>query len=188
MSTSEQTANRRIKQITMESIIKGTGAIDNPAFMQELKPIYDIDHPDSDYSPQVYQQFIEFCRQRLYPSLPREKALFEIGRASFEGYYRGTVTGRVMLAAIKIMSPARLMKLAARLWEDAGQGECEAIQLGPKKFRLHYRNFIPLPYGVAGIAIEGLKAAGAKSPHYQIEMLDSPVPYLNNFDIVFEWD
>lgn len=177
-----------VKQVVFEAVLKGTGAINDPAILQELKPFYNLTRPQHLYSPEALQQFLLSLCEKLYPALATEQALFEIGKRSFHGFNKGTIVGKVALAAIHIMGPVRLMKMNGKLWEDVGVGQCRIEQIGEKRFRSHYRNFALLSHGAAGCAAEALNVAGAKNLRYTLEPLPAPGSYRHNFNIVYEWD
>lgn len=167
--------------------MKGTGAADNPALLEELKPVYDAAFPNATYSPEEFQAFIEFLRVRFYPDMRPSEGLFELGRNSFHGYLKGTIVGRVALAAIHIMGPARVVMMD-RLWKDTGLGECKTEKLGEKRYRSLYRNFVIEAPAIAGTAYESLIVAKAKGLRYEIEELPPSGPDQHNFNVIYEWD
>ncbi len=177
-----------VKQVSFESVLKGTGLVDDQIFLHELKPVYNFERAERSYPPDVFQQFLELVRLKCYPDLALEDALFELGRKSFQGYYKGTIVGRVALAAIHLMGPKRLMYLGPRLLEDAGLGQVQAEKITECKHCGHYRNFLLMPLLMAGISIESFEVAKAINLRYEVKTLPSPGLHLNDFDITFEWD
>lgn len=179
--------NLKVKQLSFEATLKGTGAINDPAFLQELKSLYNVEKPQLSYSPETFQKFLDLIRERCYPDLPVEQGFFEVGRKSFHGYMKGTIVGRVALAAIHIMGPSKVVMMA-RLWDDSGLGQAETKKIGERKYQTEYRNFLLLPPGIAGVAVESVTVAGAKNTRYQIVELPTPAPYIYNCNIIYEWD
>jgi uncharacterized protein (TIGR02265 family) len=177
----------KVKHLSFEAALKGTGALEDPTLLQEMKALYDVERPQASYSPETFQQFIGFLRQRLYPDLPEEEGLFKLGRASFQGYYKGTIVGRVALAAIHLMGPKRVVMLD-RLWEDSGLGQAKTVKLGEHRYETSYNRFLLVPSAIAGVASESLIVAGAKNLRHQIKVLPSPVPYIYECKIIYEWD
>lgn len=179
----------RIKKLAFEAIVKGTGIEGKPALVQELKPLFDIDRPQADYSPEVAINFMELVRERLYPGVSREKAMLELGRQCFHGFHKGTVVGGIMLTAIKVMKPQRMSSLAARMWNDVGTGHMGVEDLSATRSRASYRSFLIDPYLPLGVSLEGMAAAGVKSVSYEIlELPTSSGIFCHNFDIVYELD
>ncbi|MEI6045216.1 MAG: DUF2378 family protein [Chloroflexota bacterium] len=182
------TISSKVKRVYIEAAIKGTGALNNPTLMQEVKALYDPKQPKATYSKETFQRLVDLLRQRLYPELSNDEALFDFGRKVFKGYCTSSTMGSMMLPTLKFMSPVRLISLAKRLLEDAGLGQCNVEQVTECKCLAHYHNFLFAPHGVAGAAIEGLITSGAKKVRYHIEALTSLGAGLYNFDIVYEWN
>lgn len=179
----------RIKKLAFEAIIKGADVESNPTLSRELKPLFDIEHPKSDYPPEVASQFMELVCQRLYPGIPREKAMMELGRKSFHGFYKGTVVGGIMLTAIKVMKPQRMSSLAARMWNDVGVGQMGVEDLDANRSRASYRNFMLDHYLPLGVSLEGMATSGVKNVQYEIvELPRSSGLFCYNFDIIYELD
>lgn len=188
MTNLNQTTEPAIKQICFEAILKGTNVVNDAALLQELKPLYDLQRLQRTYPVEVYQEFVERIRASLYPGLAHEEANFKLGQKAFDGYLKGTIVGRVALAAIYIMGPSRLMAMSERLWGDVGLGECKPEKLGEGYYRVRYRNFLLEPAIVLGVAVEALVVAKAQKLIYSLEPLPDSGPYFYNFDVVFQWE
>jgi uncharacterized protein (TIGR02265 family) len=190
MSKTDATAtNLRVKKLAFESLAKGTGILDNPALLQQVKHLYDPLNTQNDYPAESFTQFVELLRQKLYPTLPREKGLIELGRQGLQGFYKGTIIGGIMLAAIKVMKPMRLIKVGARMWDDVGIGQVEPVEITPTKIECRNRNFLLDPYFPVGMTLEALEISGAKNVRYQVKTLaNTPAPHSYNYNVVYEVD
>lgn len=177
-----------VKRVYLEAGLKAVKAYDDLAFMEQLKPYYDPERLQSFYEIASFQAMLEMIRRHFYTGIEPDMAYLDAGRKTFYAFYEGTIVGSVALAAIKIMSPTRLMTLGSRMWQDTGLGETQFAQLDVRKFRTEHRNFAYMPHGVLGITTEGLKTVGAKNLRYQLEQFPSSDPNLYNFDIIFVWD
>ncbi len=127
----------------------------------------------------------EILCKRLYPHLPKEKALFEIGRQAFQGFHKGTVVGGIMLVAIKIMKWTRITKLGQRMWQDSGIGKITVEEIAPNTIKAHYRNFKIKAYLPMGVTVEGMRTAGMEVIGYELEELPSNGPYSHNFNVIY---
>lgn len=188
MTRSTSSIEPKIKQFTFESVLKGTGLLDNPALVAELKPVYDASRQQNFYPAETYHRVVEFAREHLFSAKSEKDAYIEIGQKAFYGYYKGTIVGRVALAALHIISPARLMSMTSRLWEDSGLGQCQTEKLTEQRYRVAFRNFAANPSIVTGLAREALTITGAKNLRYELNVLPSPGQYLYDFDLIWEWD
>lgn len=162
--------------------------MDNPSLVAELKPIYDAVRPQTFYSAQTYSQVVKFVREHLFAEMPEEEAYFELGRKAFYGYYKGTIVGRVALAALHIISAERLMSMTRHLWEESGLGQCQTEKLAERKYLVSFRNFASRPPIVAGLALEALSATRARNLRYQLRILPAADLNLHDFDVTWEWD
>ncbi len=189
VATSKATATVTVKKIVIEALLKGTGAHDNPAIMAEIKNLYDSDHTEATYPVANLQNISEVLHKRLYPHLSRDQAYFEAGRKTFQGFYHKTVVGGIMLAALKVMNPFRLMSIGSKIFDDVGLGQVKSEQLATNKMRASYRNFPTTVHAAAGIWTEAVTSTGAANPRYQIEQVfPSTSTLLQNFDMIYEWD
>ncbi len=190
MAETKADAKTGIKQANFEAILKGTGAVDNAEFLREIKPLYNVDRPSTFYSSEVYIQFLEAVRNKVYPDLSPDEAYYRIGVTGFEGYMHHTIVGRVAMAGLALMrlGNVRAAKVGDRIWKDAGMGEAESEQLTKTSVLSHYRSFLIHPGIVLGSTYETLKLLGGKNIRHILIYL--PSSKLNNydFDVIYEWD
>lgn len=187
MGQSDIATRLRVKKLAFESAVKGTGKQDDPKFLADLKRLYDFKNPQNDYSAETFQEFVEFLRVQLYVTLPPDKGLLELGKQGFHGFYRGTVIGGIMLAALKVMRPMRILKVGSQMWEDVGIGRVEALELGPKRVQTRCHSFLLKPQFPIGMTVEALTTSGIKSVTYDLkELAPSPAPHSYNFDVTYD--
>lgn len=187
MGQSNVATKLTVKKLAFEAAVKGTGKQDDPKFLQELKPLYDFKNPQAEYPSETFQQFVEFLRVQVYPTLEPEKGLFELGRMGFHGFYKGTVIGGIMLAALKIMKPMRILKVGSQMWDDVGIGQVEPIEIDQKHVQIRCRDFLLKPYFITGMTVEAFITSGVKDASYELKNLpSSPPPHIYNFDVTFE--
>jgi uncharacterized protein (TIGR02265 family) len=178
----------QIKSVAFEAAFKGMGISENSLLREKIKAYYDPNVLQASYTAEAYLKCVEIIRHYLFGHLPDEKALFEMGRLSFNGFYKKTVVGGIILTAIRVMSPQRLAALAERVWKDSGFGQLTVASSSKRGSSGLYRNFLIPPHLAAGVAIEGFTTAGYKNPRYTLEELPSPdAPFLN-YNITYEWD
>lgn len=187
-ASSKATDTVTVKKIVIEALLKGTGAHDNPAILAEIKALYDPDHSEATYPVTTLQSISEVLHKRLYPRMSKEEAYFEAGRKTFQGFYNKTVFGGIILAALKMMNPIRLMSVGGKIFADVGLGELKVEHVAPNKMRVSYRNFPTTLHAAAGIWTEAATSAGTLNPRYQIERVLPAQPLLQNFDLIYEWD
>ena len=107
--------------------------------------------------------------QAAFPELPREQALYQLGRKLVDGYWE-TLVGKALLAVLKLIGPRRALLRTEKNFRSANNyTECRFTELGPAEFEMWMNEGEGEPSYTAGIVAAGLDAAGAHQA--QVTML-----------------
>lgn len=172
-----------VKYTSFDSLLKGAGLDDNPAFLAEIKLFYDPNRPNRPYTMDDFLEVLDRACDWLFPHLSREQGREELGRLTFEGF-RKTLHGKMALAALHIIGPDKLARYAPGLFNDTvTQTERTVTQLGPRQYLYSIRNASGTPEEVVGLLKAGLQAAGARNVRCRVEQ-----PGASAMDFYVEWD
>ena len=100
---------------------------------------------------------LDLASRRLHPTLPREEAHRELGRAFIDGYVR-TLVGTVLLAAAPMLGPARLVARMPRMLNTARPSgiQASAREMGPNAWMLDVKDRFAAPGFHAGMVEQAL--------------------------------
>jgi uncharacterized protein (TIGR02265 family) len=186
MDNLQVAADRMIKQSPFEALLKGLEIRKEAATWPELRPLYDLDHPQKTYPQQIYVKFWQLVRAQKFPDVPLEQADFELGKKLIYGYMNATTIGRLAFAMIPFMTPDNFFKIAPQLW-DQGLGEYTAERISDKKVAGHFNQCILSPEALAGATMIVLEVTKAKNVAYEVaHLIHSGIYY--NCDIIFQWE
>lgn len=175
--------NSKIKHNLMETVLKGTNLINDPAFMEEVLPFYDPKHFQSEYTLEVYFQIMDRACDWLHPNLSRAEGREQIGKVLFNGFQK-TVMGKILLASLHLMTPEKILLTAVHIFNNILlYGKRSSKELGPKSYLLSTRDTFGTPEEQVGALLACLEFAGTKNPRCTIKILES-----GSWDYIFEWD
>jgi len=178
--------NARVINIEGVSSLLEVGGLDhNPEVAAELKKTYnyDVKRPPAAVPMETGLAILQYAAHYLYPDLPKAAALRKLGRLGFEKY-RQSIIGRIMLAAMPLWGPHRLLKNSPRLYEmTVKYGVRTVKQVGPCRYEFRHTEDPGHIEILAGVAEASLEAAGAKNVKVTIRTLSTDDHILN-----IEWD
>lgn len=185
---SEKQATQPTNVMNIEAILpmlEDTGLTRNPQVADELKKRYNFDlkRPPTSVPMETGIAIQRYAAQYLYTDLPLAVALWKLGRVTFDSYRR-SIIGKVMLAALPIWGPHRLMSSAPRVYEMTLKYGIRTVKkVGSTKYEFRHQKDSGNIEMVAGIAEAALEATGAKNIRVSIRTL---APDDHILDI--EWD
>lgn len=157
---------RRIRNTSVEGLLRGFDVREGSAELRAVLDVLGAPGPGlpQDVAVERFAALVEFLARRHFPELPRDEALRRVGARLFHGY-RSTVLGHVMLAALNMMGPDRVVRSAPHwVGRNVNFGERSAVPLGPRHWRVTFLG-VPLPGDYyCGLLAEGLRVAGAAAP------------------------
>ncbi len=166
-------------------MLEDTGLSRNPQVADELKKRYnfDVKRPPTSVPMETGIAIQRYAAQYLYPDVSLTVALWKLGRVTFDSYRR-SIVGKVMLAALPIWGPHRLMTSAPRVYEmTLKYGVRTVKKVGPTKYEFRHQKDSGNIEMVAGIAEASLEATGAKNVRVSIRTLA-----LGDHILDIEWD
>lgn len=129
---------------------------------------FDPAQPRVAYPVEVWIGCVEAAAEALFPGRPRREAARELGRLWLSGFAR-TLVGKVMLAAIGLMGPDRLLAHVPRSFATGRAGvSAQVMNVGATERLVQVRDPRPLPDFVAGI-FEALLVRGGVKAVVEIE-------------------
>lgn len=186
MDNLQVAADRKLRQSAFEALLKGLDIRKEAATWPELRPIYDLDHPQKTYPAQTFCQFWELIQAKKFPDVPLEEAHLEMGKKLTYGYVNGTTIGRLAFSIIPFMTTENFVKIAPQLW-DQGLGEYKVDRPAAKKATGQFRHCVLPPLALVGSTIVILQLTKAQNLTYEIaHTTQSGGCY--NCDIVFQWE
>jgi uncharacterized protein (TIGR02265 family) len=134
------------------------------AFAEQLREAgYDLKRPEPQYPFSVFVRCLEIARQNLYPGKSREEGDFLLGEQLSEGYFDGTIAGKVASVALHLVGPDRVMKglpSRIRMGVDSPPPACE--QVGERHWRVTFAERDALPDLAAGSICVTLRRTGVE--------------------------
>lgn len=135
------------------------------------------------YDAEKFGALVELAREEVYPGLPREKGLRELGRRFLRGYV-DTGLGKAMALMMRAIGP---MKTLARMERNFRTGtnyvETRFTELG----KTHAQLWINEVHGVAGffagVLLAGAEVVGAENTEVKVVTTEGPSA---TFDV--SWD
>ncbi|MBS2029532.1 MAG: DUF2378 family protein [Deltaproteobacteria bacterium] len=111
---------------------------------------------------------VRLTAQAAFPELPREQALYQLGRRLVDGYWE-TLVGKALLAVLKLIGPRRALLRTEKNFRSANNyTECRFKELGPSEFEMWLNEANGEPSYTAGIVSGGLEAAGARDAQVSV--------------------
>jgi len=153
-----------------EGLLKAVGQRVTPALKARFKALgVDLDGKLKAYYPvEAWNGCVEACRAELYPSVPRDKALFQLGTEMVAGF-GSTVLGKVQLQMMKLLGPKRtLQRMPAAHRAGNNFTEAKLTEKGPRELELWMNPVGEAAPFVAGSLVESLRLAGAKEPKVDV--------------------
>jgi uncharacterized protein (TIGR02265 family) len=177
----EQTAT--IKYNGIESILKGTKLDQNPAFLAEIRPFFDLKRPRKEYTLEIYFEVMDRVCDWLFPDLSRPAGREQVGRLMLEGFST-TVFGRIAMAGLNMMSPGRALMLTPNTFKNIlNYGERTVTALAPNRYLFSSRGVAGTPEEQMGSIVAMLEKIGTQNPRCTVTVIDP-----KNWDYLFEWD
>lgn len=129
---------------------------------QRLRPAYSID---------VFCDVIEYLAASLYPTLPLDDGIAQLGRTFMDGFGE-TLIGRAMLGLLWVIGPVGSLKRVTQNFRTANNYSVTRLtQIGPRRYEL-WVNELRMPGWYVGIISRGLELAGAQRPRVSLDRKD----------------
>jgi uncharacterized protein (TIGR02265 family) len=176
MRQSNSPPNRKlVYQAGIESLLRGVDWDKQPGLREALvKAGYDPARPQREYPLEVAQRLMELLAERCFAGMNREDAFEQLGHQAFQGY-RGTLTGRVVMAALHLANIPRCLQMVIRGFQSITNFTVhEVITESPTHliYRTHHSG-MPPRYTL-GVLKELMGSAGHKSIRYDIDRAAMP--------------
>lgn len=85
------------------------GLPDDPWLRARLRALgYDRDHPRDAYPVAVWQSAVKVAAAHVFPELPQDEALRQVGHAFVHGFSR-TLVGEILARAAAVLGPERVL-------------------------------------------------------------------------------
>jgi uncharacterized protein (TIGR02265 family) len=164
-------AERVVYHASFESMARAVVLQHDPVLLEQLKAAgFDPAHPQTGYSPETLLRCTELMVAHRYPHLPPDQGYEALGRAVFNGY-RSTLVGRVLTAALGVLNPEKLLKLAVRAFATTSNfSRPEVVVVGPRELLYRSRSILPPAY-VLGLIRGGLDLS--HNPGARLELVES---------------
>lgn len=146
-----------------------------PALKDRLRALgLDLDKPLlPGYPLQVWADGLCTTAELLYPDLPRDQGIAELGRATIQGL-RETTMGLALFPIFKLIGPQRLLRRMTRnLQSGSNFIETKLVRDEPRDAAI-WLNLVREPGFYQGVLAAGLEAAGASKVEVQLEKRDGP--------------
>lgn len=138
---------------------------------------------DPAYPVTVWTKCLQVTASELFPGVPEEVALENIGSVLTRGYF-DTVIGSALAAMLRVLGPARALRRMDRsLRSGNNYAECRAEQVAPTRFSLWVNETGVLRHNLVGLLRTGAEVAGAKNCRCRIASFDDA-----SVTIDLEWD
>jgi uncharacterized protein (TIGR02265 family) len=148
--------------------VKPTGALRDA--LKELG--YDNDKPEAKYPRSVLIECVSCARRLAYPGMSDAAAYRKLGAIFVDGYF-STILGRLTAASLAVVGPGAALKRAEKFWRRGDPGiSIVSKEIGPKLWRLEYKNPIGPGDYVAGI----IEAAGKRADASLTVSVESEMP------------
>lgn len=171
--------------VVIEGIfVKGLGDRLTPALKAEIKKAgIDLDKLQPAYPLEVVHKAFNVVIPRLFPDVPREQALLELGRTSLRGFTE-TLLGRALLQVLKLIGVRRsLLRMHTSMRSGNNFLETFSTVIGPSCIDLKFSDVSDLPTFYQGILEEGGRLAHAKNLRISTLISDPPMHIYR-----VEWD
>jgi uncharacterized protein (TIGR02265 family) len=128
----------------------------------ELKRLgIDLDHLEPKYPRATFHSALELVARQVYPLLTREKAIYELGRQSVEGFL-DTLLGKVISTAVLLGGPDRVVEKMPKHARtgDAKYDRIKVQKVGDAHWRADVNDPAAIPEYFAGMTSAWLRRAG----------------------------
>jgi uncharacterized protein (TIGR02265 family) len=99
---------------------------------------YDIARPEASYPPALLATCLELASRHCFPQLSLTEGTREIGRRFMDGY-RQTLVGSVLVAALPLLGPARMLaRLPRMMGANQNFGHTVAKAVGEQHWTVDY--------------------------------------------------
>jgi len=106
---------------------------------------------------------LELCAEELYPELPQEEGIRQMGYVLTGGYFQ-TFIGSALSAVLKLIGPARaLHRMDRSLRSGNNYAEVKVTQLDSTHFQFWCNEVGTLRFNMLGLLSAGAEVAGAKN-------------------------
>lgn len=117
------------------------------------------------YPRRVWVRALELTAEELYPGLPREEAMEQLGQAFIEGYAR-TLVGSAVMSMSRLLGPGRTLSRLARSLRTANNySEARLTAHAANRYALWLNEPADTEGFMEGALRAGLRMAGAREPH-----------------------
>jgi uncharacterized protein (TIGR02265 family) len=143
----------------------------------------DLDKPfEPAYPFSLWEKCLVICAEEVFPELPVEQRLQEIGLLLTRGYFE-TLLGSALAALLKVIGPARALKRMDRsLRSGNNYSEVKVTELAPNKFEFWSNETGLAQYNLVGVLRGGAEVSGAKNLRTEVAKRDE-----DGITILLEW-
>lgn len=114
------------------------------------------------YPYQAWQQALVLTVEELYPGMPQELALEELGGVLVRGFFE-TLIGSALKGMLHLLGPERTLGRSARALRNGNNyAETTLTKLGPGHFELWVNEVGLSRFNLLGVVKEGIVIVGAK--------------------------
>lgn len=165
-------ATREVYDSAFDTMARALDLDGKPELIAELKEKtgYDRKHPAPSYSPEVTQAVMDLLARRCFSGMPLDDAYERFGGQAFGGY-RATLVGRVVLAALSMVSVERALRLALRSFQGmANFTRHEVIHVSDEVLVYRAHSSIMHPRYLLGVLKELM--LGSRNPEVKVELTE----------------
>lgn len=164
--------------------VKGLGERLTPALKADIKKAgIDVDKLQPAYPLEVVHKAFDVVIPRLYADMPKEEALFELGRSSLRGYTE-TLLGRALLQILKLIGVRRsLLRMHTSMRSGNNFLETFSTVVSSSCVDLKFSDVSEMPSFYQGILEEGGRMAHAKNLRVSTLLSEPPAHVYR-----VEWD
>jgi uncharacterized protein (TIGR02265 family) len=156
------------ERVTYEGIFDGllnrtVGKRMTPALKAKLLALgVDIDHLKPTYAEPVWQSVVDLVCAEIFPTLPKDAALYQLG-TEMVGGYGATIFGRALMKMIKLLGPRRTLERAGPNFRSGNNfTEVKLEAKGPTEYAMWMNVVGESGQFIRGALVGMLELAGAK--------------------------
>ena len=126
------------------------------------------------YPAEDVARWIDVCMPFVYPGLPRDAAIHELGRESVDSFGQ-TMVGRAMMVGVRLMGLRRVLARMTRSMRAGGNYlSCECRELGPRDLELTINDHNTMPTFYAGMFEAIARACGVNNARVELLPVAGP--------------
>lgn len=149
-------------------------------FAEALKDIgLDLAKPTPRYPSKVFDDSLNVASRFVYPSLPIDKAHYELGVKVGESFF-DTLIGQVMGVAMPLIGPDRVLASMPKRVKVGGSGGCTVEKLAERTWRV-----VLLGPGSAQFAAGAFAASLVKCKVTPVVAIEKALPDRNVFKVTW---